>query len=217
MTQEDQVEVLTLAMKNSGILDKSIFLRKLTKSGCKLTDLMTWQEVWKFWHNQSILSTNTQQIAKLRVIGKPRIQSNLEYVSTVITVHQRNKAFYRSIHQIAEKPFKELYAEYIQEKPDHLHVSIGIFVALKPFYVHQSSTKDIEMCCCKLHVHACWSINALLECGKLQSTNLRPVKDYCRFFSYLSENCRKESTTHLSWECVSNKKSLCSHSQQKWT
>ena len=71
LTQEDQVEVLALAVKNSGILDNSIFLRKLTKSGRKLTDLMTRQEVWKFWHNQSILSTNTQQIAKLRVIGKP--------------------------------------------------------------------------------------------------------------------------------------------------
>ena len=46
--QEDQVEVLALAMKNLGILVKSIFLRKPTKSGCKLTDLMTRQEVWKF-------------------------------------------------------------------------------------------------------------------------------------------------------------------------
>ena len=70
LTQEDQVEVLALAMKNLGILDKSIFLRKPTKSGHKLTYLMTRQEVWKFWHDQSILSTNTQQIAKLRVIDK---------------------------------------------------------------------------------------------------------------------------------------------------
>ena len=93
LTQEDQVEVLALAMKNLGILDKSIFLRKPTKSGHKLTYLMTQQEVWKFWHDQPILSTNTQQIAKLRVINKPRIQSNLEYVSTVITVQQRNRAF----------------------------------------------------------------------------------------------------------------------------
>ena len=73
------------------------------------------------------------------------------------------------------------------------------------------------MCCCKLHLHARWSINALLECCKLQSINLGPVKDYYTSFSYLSENCRKESTTHLSWECVSNKKTLCSHLQQKWT
>ena len=93
LTQEDQVEVLALAMKNLGALDKSIFLRKPTKSGSKLTDLMTQQEVWKFWHDHSIPSTNTQQIAKLRVTDKPRIQSNLEYVSTVITVQQRNRAF----------------------------------------------------------------------------------------------------------------------------
>ena len=70
LTQEDQAEVLDLAMKNLGIFDKSIFLGKPTKSGRKLTDLMTQQEVWKFWHDQSILSTNTQQIAKLRVIDK---------------------------------------------------------------------------------------------------------------------------------------------------
>ena len=101
-------------------------------------------------------------------------------------------AFYQSIHQIAQKPFRELYAEYIQEKLDHLHVSMGTFVALKPFYVRQSSAKDIEMCCCKLHFHARWSIDALLECCKLQSINLGPVKDYYSFFSYLSENCGKE-------------------------
>ena len=94
---------------------------------------------------------------------------------------------------------------------------MGTFVALKPFYVRQSSAKDIEMCCCKLHFHARWSIDALLECCKLQSINLGPVKDYYSFFSYLSENCGKEPTTHLSWECVSNEKTLCSHSQQKWT
>ena len=109
LTQEDEVEVLSLAMKNLGILDKSIFLRKPTKSGCKLTDLMTWQEVWKFWHDQSIPSANTQQIVKLRVIEKPGILSNLEYVSTVWTVQQMNRAFYQSIHQIVEKPFRELY------------------------------------------------------------------------------------------------------------
>ena len=48
LTQEDQFEVLALAMENFGILDKSIFLRKPTKSVCKLTDLMTRQEIWKF-------------------------------------------------------------------------------------------------------------------------------------------------------------------------
>ena len=46
LTQEDQFEVLALA--NFGILDKSIFLRKPTKSVCKLTDLITRQEIWKF-------------------------------------------------------------------------------------------------------------------------------------------------------------------------
>ena len=48
LTQEDQVEVLALAMKNLGILDKSIFLRNRTKSRRKLTDLITQQEVFKF-------------------------------------------------------------------------------------------------------------------------------------------------------------------------
>ena len=49
LTQEDQVEVLALAMKNLGILDKSIFLRNRTKSRRKLTDLITQQEVFKFY------------------------------------------------------------------------------------------------------------------------------------------------------------------------
>ena len=95
---------------------------------------------------------------------KPHIQINLEFVSTMNTVRQQNRLFYQSIHKIVEVPFKELFVKYIKENSESDHVSWGAFIALKPFYVRHTSSKDMEMCCCKLHLHARWSISALLDC-----------------------------------------------------
>ena len=72
------------------------------------------------------------------------------------------------------------------------------------------------MCCCKLHLHTGWSIKALIQCCNLQSIDLGQVKDYYSFFSYLASDCEKESTTHISWNCSSNKNQLCQHMQLKW-
>ena len=73
LSKEDKFEVLSLAMKKLGVHDQASFLRKATKAGRKMTDLATLQKVWKFWHDQAIPSTNTNQIFKLRVAEKLRI------------------------------------------------------------------------------------------------------------------------------------------------
>lgn len=83
LPEDDYVEVMTLALKQLGLYDQVRFLRKPTKSGCKLTNLIIWQAIWKFWHNNSVESINTKQIVKLTVTDKPHIQTNLEFVSTM--------------------------------------------------------------------------------------------------------------------------------------
>ena len=49
------------------------------------------------------------------------------------------------------------YRDFILTFPDH-EVAYGTFLALKPFYVRGTTSSDLEMCCCKLHLHANWSI-----------------------------------------------------------
>ena len=71
------------------------------------------------------------------------------------------------------------------------------------------------MCCCKKHLHARWSIKALLECAKLKNVEL-PFTDYKTFFEYLNSDCESCDTTYVSWDCVRDKKTLCSHAFGKW-
>ena len=54
-------------------------------------------------------------------------------------------------------------------------VSLGTLLALKLFYVRSATTKDIEMCCCKKHLHAYWSIQALIQCATKQQVNLNSI------------------------------------------
>ena len=85
----DQIDVITLALKH--------LLRKPTKKGCS-----------EFWHQHSIESTNTNQMAKLRVTDKSSVQAGLEFAKTVTTSQQNNRDFYESIVNVVEKAFKEL-------------------------------------------------------------------------------------------------------------
>ena len=49
LPEEDQVEVMTLALKQLGLYDQVRFLHKPSKAGRQLTDLITRQAIWKFW------------------------------------------------------------------------------------------------------------------------------------------------------------------------
>ena len=109
---------------------------------------------------------------------------------------------------------KELHRKYITENPT-LAVSYGTFLALKPFYVQSATTKDMEMCCCKKHLHARWFINALISCCQKQNINLE-FYDYCSFFEFLTSECEKEDNTYISWNCTPEKKRTCRHINVRW-
>ena len=55
---------------------------------------------------------------------------------------------------------KQLYQHYLKENPTKA-VSLGNFLALKPFYVRSATSKDIDVCVCKKDLHARWAVQAL--------------------------------------------------------
>ena len=110
--------------------------------------------------------------------------------------------------------YKQLFDKYCHENPDK-PVGSSTFMALTAFYVRTAATKDVEMCCCKLHLHARWGIKALLECANTDQISL-PFHDYDTFFSYLTRNCPPSETTYVSWECSIDKKLLCADITGNW-
>ena len=48
LNENDEIEVITLSLKNIGLPDKRRFLKKLTKSGRRLTLLVTRQAIWDY-------------------------------------------------------------------------------------------------------------------------------------------------------------------------
>ena len=65
------------------------------KCGRKLTPLDTRKQVWNYWHNKTTHSTLTSSPAKLKIIDRCKIQSDLQLVDTNIIV-QRGKHHYES-------------------------------------------------------------------------------------------------------------------------
>ena len=100
----------------------------------------------------------------------------LRFMSAVISsTNKRNIEFWESPWQTTQKSYKSLYVKYCKENTEH-QVSYGSFLALKPFYVRGVKTNDIEMCCCKTHLHARWSIKALQEL--VDTHNKKQVKHF---------------------------------------
>ena len=95
------------------------------------------------------------------------------------------------------------------------HMALFFFFALKPLYIHHASTKDMIMCCCKVHLPTHWSIRAFIRCMEKQEI-LLSFPDYFTFFPFLYTDCPRDDSTHISWECYPVKKSLCAHITEKW-
>ena len=115
LNKDDKLEVVTLSLKQLGLLDQIRFQRKPTTAGRKLTPSTTRMMVWKFWHEKSIPSTITSRPAKQRVSEKSKIQAGLDYVDTISIIKQRNRHFYESNWYITNETFKALYSKYIQD------------------------------------------------------------------------------------------------------
>lgn len=64
------------------------------------------------------------------------------------------------------------------------------------------------MCCCKLHLHARWTVDAILKSAEKQEIDL-PFTDYASFFEHITANCPDSSVAYLNWSCTPNKKEFC--------
>ena len=116
-------------------------------------------------------------------------------IFTVKVMKQRNRNFYIGNWSIIELTYKTLYKNYLLENPDKV-VSYGSFFSLKPFYIRGTTTKDIEMCCCKKHVHARNAVNGLIELCKKEKIELNFTL-YDSFFEYLNKDCPSDPHTYF--------------------
>ena len=74
----------------------------------------------------------------------------------------------------------------------------------------------MEMCCCPLHLHARWSINAIIQCAKKQNIPLESFDSYTTFFKALTEQCSNHDYTYISWQCSPDKKTTCQDIFSNW-
>eukprot|EP00794_Sanderia_malayensis_P019611 gene19611-21542_t len=72
------------------------------------------------------------------------------------------------------------------------------------------------MCLCKLHLHAQWSVNSLLQWTRKVGVNIN-ANNFRTFLGILMVDCPSEQHTHISWECTPNKKSVCDHVTKNWS
>ena len=75
--------------------------------------------------------------------------------------------YMRQIDGYIVKTLHNLYSTYLEANPVE-HVSWGIFLELKPFYVRTVTGRDIGMCCYKLHITTRWSVHTLTKACKEQ-------------------------------------------------
>ena len=108
----------------------------------------------------------------------------------------------------ANEIFKWLCAMYSSENPDS-PLSYGFFLK-QAFYVRSVTTKDVEIYCCKKHLHSRWTVSALLQLCKQQILNQVSLITIS-FSTPFPDN----HTTIVNWDCAKDKKILCSHASVK--
>ena len=86
---------------------------------------------------------------------------------------------------------------------------------MKPFYIKAATTKDISVCCCKLHLEARWCIDALIKICKDQNTPVEII-NYTKIFEHLTAECGKNDHAYIDWDCTPNKETICMHVQNSW-
>ena len=180
-----------------------------------MTNLATRSVVWGFWHDYSSESSKTTRPEKLRQSSQIKIQSGLKFLESVKTITRRGKPFYESMWRITHHSYQVLYKKFIRLNPDYM-VSSGTFFALKAFYVRGVTTRDLDICACKLHLHARRMIEALIACSNKHQLTHIEFTDYYTFFQYIIQDCLKYDYTHTSWNCTPNKTTVCSHVLHRW-
>ena len=74
----------------------------------------------------------------------------------------------------------------------------------------------MEMCCCLLHLHARWAINAFIQCEKKENIPLESFDSYIKFSKALTEQCSNHDYTYISWQCTPDKKTTCQDISSSW-
>lgn len=216
--KEDTLDVVLLTLKQLGLsekLDAKINDTATTETrGRKMTPFSTRKVIWNFFHEEATPSTITSRPAKLRVSERGNIQTGLDFAGTTTIVNQRGKQFYENNWMMLHTTYHELYLKFIEKFPNH-KVSHGTFFALKPFYIRTETEKDIEMCCCKHHLHARWSIESIVKSAKEHNLGI-PFEDYASFFAYLYSDCDDSETAYIPWSCTPNKNEFCTNIKHKW-
>ena len=214
LDKDDELEVLVDVMRRFGL--KSSALRKLISKketrGRKRTPLEEREKIWKFWHENTEASTNTSRPAKLRASMIPPLQTDLQYHDGVKKVkNKRNIEMLESPWLLTNDSLHKLYKKYKDESGSD--ISLGTFRSIRPFYIRSPNSKDIEMCCCKNHLHARWAVRALLKLVK-KADATTTFNSYETFFSdalYSGGCCLKHDSEseYIKWECTPDSKTLC--------
>ena len=95
-------------------------------------------------------------------------------------------------------------------------VSYGTFLHMCPFYFHSVTTCDVELCCCKLHVHGCCSVAVLLGIIKKMAYIVLNSNNYYSFFKFLAADSPKDNYAHISCQCTPDKTSPSSEILNHW-
>ena len=211
---EDENLLLVSAMERLGISTSSNPQQRKAKMGQPCIPLDVREAVVQFWIKNSSTSTNTTRPAKLR--ADRRTYDDLDFPASVkIVTNKRGIKFYESTWMIVEKTTIELLKELHNEAG--IVISKGKFLSLKPFYVRAPTSKDIEMCVCKEHLHARWAIKCLVELCEKQNLNI-DFKDYGSFFKFLySTKCLPSSSSeYIAWSFAPDKNTLGQEIAGNW-
>ena len=193
--KNDIVNVLVLSAKNLNVYNKLMVVianeqYSTSKVGRPMTAYSTRKLIWEYYHENATPSTLTSRPAKLKVSERSKIQVGLDFVDTTTIVLKRKKQFFENNWMMLHKTYQEIYTCYILQHPMN-RVCNGTFFSLKPFYIRTETEKDIEMCCCKLHLHARWAIEGITNSASEQNIDL-PFTDYTTFV-FLTGNCNSNS------------------------
>ena len=167
---------MRMVLRNLGLQDRFHMITTYVSR----TPFETRLAVWIYWHRVSQESTMSTQLARLRVAQRHPCQKELEFSTTVQIVKKRNREFYQSIWKTYTIPIVLLYRKYLEESPLN-RMSMGLFLNLRPFYCRNVSLKDMEMCCCKVHLHGRWTVVGLVKLAAKLEISL-PFADYTSFF-----------------------------------
>ena len=90
---DDNVEVLSLALKKLDLIDRVTFIKKSAKAGRKMIPHEIRRKIWHFWHTSSMASTLTSKPAKLRVSNRKKTENGQQSTAKKHCTTKKQKLF----------------------------------------------------------------------------------------------------------------------------